>query len=665
MRRTTRRTASGVLGTAALILVAGCGPNQAAGGFPPPPRPALVGAKTASEPEDLPAITPKPRQIRRTSPDIPIPERVQLRTGQGVDEATKELVRRTFESAGAQHVDSGEQGNDAGNTALTVIVGTTDDPMVTQSLKAADVTVTAPLPDEGYVLTVEQRDDGGLVVLAGNDSSGAYYAAQTLLQLAGGGKIPGVSIVDYPAAPLRGVVEGFYGRSWSFTERLDQLAFYGAMKMNTYLYAPKDDPYHRDRWREPYPPDEREKLRKLVEQARRNHVRFTFAISPGQSVCYSSTRDRDALRQKMRTVHDLGVRDFSIAFDDTYPLPTWGCSEDIARYGVLSEATAGMAQADLLNAIQRDFLDTLDGTRPVRMVPVQYSEVRESPYKQALREQLDPRIQVMWTGTDVLPAAISTEDARQARAVWGRKVLLWDNYPANDFDKTKGRLLLAPYDKRDSGTTDELAGFVLNPMNQASASKPALFTAADFTWNPEGYDPQRSLRNAAEFLAGGDEATAEALRVLFDVEHYAASWTGEIWQAPAPELKRRLDIFRTKWATSDRKEAIAELRSYAKRMTDAPATIRKGVVDSRFVSDIEPWLDALQIWGQALASACDALDARVGGNEREAQARFAEMRNLATQAEKIRTRPGTTREQGPIKIADGVLDAFLREAPGP
>jgi beta-N-acetylglucosaminidase len=29
------------------------------------------------------------------------------------------------------------------------------------------------------------------------------------------------------------------------------MRFYGAVKTNTYIYAPKDDPYHRDEWRIP------------------------------------------------------------------------------------------------------------------------------------------------------------------------------------------------------------------------------------------------------------------------------------------------------------------------------------------------------------------------------------------------------------------------------
>ena len=56
--------------------------------------------------------------------------------------------------------------------------------------------------------------------------------------------------------PVRGVIEGFYGAPWTHAARLDAVAFLAERGMNAYVYAPKDDPRHRTRWREPY--DEQE-----------------------------------------------------------------------------------------------------------------------------------------------------------------------------------------------------------------------------------------------------------------------------------------------------------------------------------------------------------------------------------------------------------------------
>ncbi|MBQ1511015.1 MAG: beta-N-acetylglucosaminidase domain-containing protein [Selenomonadaceae bacterium] len=39
----------------------------------------------------------------------------------------------------------------------------------------------------------------------------------------------------------------------------------GEQGLNAYIYAPKNDPYHKDRWREPYPKKEQKKLKELVQ----------------------------------------------------------------------------------------------------------------------------------------------------------------------------------------------------------------------------------------------------------------------------------------------------------------------------------------------------------------------------------------------------------------
>ena len=69
---------------------------------------------------------------------------------------------------------------------------------------------------------------------------------------------------DHEAAPIeRGVIEGFYGRPFSHEQRLGLIRFIGAHGFNCYAYAPKNDPLHRERWRDPYPADEIARFRAL------------------------------------------------------------------------------------------------------------------------------------------------------------------------------------------------------------------------------------------------------------------------------------------------------------------------------------------------------------------------------------------------------------------
>ncbi|MFF5658973.1 beta-N-acetylhexosaminidase family protein [[Kitasatospora] papulosa] len=645
-----------LLGAAALLALGTLSaPAWAAG------RPATTPAHTVSA--ATPVVTPTPQHMKSAGRDLRVPDRVRLVLGDDVDAASIDVIKKALTSAGARHIDTAAAAtaaSPAGRAKLTVVAGSVKDRVVAAALRATGGTVPGTLVAEGYSLASR----GDSIVLAGNDGDGVYYAAQTLRQLVTGKRtVAAVSITDHPAMPLRGSIEGFYGAPWSHTDRLDQLAFYGDIKANTYVYTPKDDAYLRDEWREPYPADKLADLRELIDQATAHHVDFTYALSPGLSVCYSDSADVSALKTKLGTLYDQGARSFYVALDDI-SYTKWNCEADQEKYGAPGRGSAGQAQADLLNAVQHDFIDTRPDAAPLQFVPTEYSDTADSAYKSVLREQLDPKVVVQWTGTDVVPPSISVADAEAASAVWGRKVFLWDNYPVNDYGQTTGRLLMAPYDKREAGLHKALSGIVLNPMNQAAASKVALFGGASFAWNDEDYDPARTWRAAAGYLAGGDPATTRALLAFFDTQHLAPTFGDTDWQPQAPELAARLADFTEAWNSGSRarrQAALRELGAYADVLAGAPEQIRAGVGDPAFLAQTKPWLDALDAWGGSLDATLDGLRARLHSGSGDAD--FAEAAELAKQAAAYTTIPGTTRPQGTIKVADGVLDTFIERAP--
>src|SRR5699024_7329301 len=103
---------------------------------------------------------------------------------------------------------------------------------------------------EGYVLiSSDDENANGDVTIVGSDVDGAYYGIMTLQQMmeqkSAEGRIAEVTIEDYPEIEFRGYIEGFYGYPWTHEERMSLMEDTAKYKMNTYIYAPKDDPYHR------------------------------------------------------------------------------------------------------------------------------------------------------------------------------------------------------------------------------------------------------------------------------------------------------------------------------------------------------------------------------------------------------------------------------------
>ena len=62
----------------------------------------------------------------------------------------------------------------------------------------------------------------------------------------------------------KGVIEGFYGLPWSHEARLSMVDFLADIGLNSYIYAPKDDPYHNKKWRDPYPKKRAEEISDLA-----------------------------------------------------------------------------------------------------------------------------------------------------------------------------------------------------------------------------------------------------------------------------------------------------------------------------------------------------------------------------------------------------------------
>ncbi len=617
--------------------------------------PALAGTVT------LPVVIPAPTSINLAGGALTLGTSVVLVTAPGVDPETVVLLRKVLSAAGVETITTARKLPSVLQQPY-IVLGTGENALVRDALARTGASLDTHA--EGYTIASRPIGSGGLIALAGRDGDGLFHAVQTFRQIAAQPVLPALVIQDHPAMPIRGTIEGFYGAPWTMADRTRHLDFLASVKANTYVYSPKDDPFARDRWREPYPAETLAALGKLAATARRNHVDFVYAISPGPSVCFSDPADRDAMERKLDALRTIGVHSFYVALDDI-EYTKWNCDRDAAAFGPSGAEAAGVAQAALLNAVQADLLRKDKASRPLIMVPTEYYDAKESPYKAALRKHLDPRVVVQWTGTDVVPPAISIPDARAATKAFGRKTLLWDNYPVNDYATTTGRLLLAPYARREAGLSEELTGILSNPMNQEAPSRVAVTGVAAFGWNDKDYDADRTWRAAARELAGGDAQAAAALMLFFDTQHMAPTFGSQPWQEQAPALKAALDRTRDAIAQGDgtaRRLAIAELGRRADEIAGAPDIIRSGTVDPGFAEQSRPWLDAMALWGRALQLTAAGLDAADRGSE-AASRYFAGAQRLAAEAAAIQTIPGATRFGGAIKLADGVLDRFIADAP--
>ena len=221
---------------------------------------------------------------------------------------------------------------------------------------------------------------------------------------------------------VRGVLEGFYGNPWTHEQRLELLGFIASRGMNTFVYAPKDDPLTRRGWRAPYEGLELRRLNELVNRALASGVDFMFCVSPGLTMRYSDEADVDALCDKIASVARLGVTSFGLLFDDIPP--DLQHAEDREAFEALSDAHVAVANRRVRAARTRLAAHGL----PDRVLRATGTE----PYLVSLGAGLEPGIDLFWTGRSVCSPTLDVRDAAVFERSARRPATYWDNYPVND-----------------------------------------------------------------------------------------------------------------------------------------------------------------------------------------------------------------------------------------
>ncbi|MFM1943274.1 MAG: O-GlcNAcase NagJ precursor [Verrucomicrobiota bacterium] len=290
---------------------------------------------------------------------------------------------------------------------------------------------------------------------------------------------------------LGGVVEGFYGRPWTQEQRFrlfDRMAAWG---LNAYFYAPKDDLKHRAIWREPYDEYELDGLAGLVEASNRAGVRFIYGLSPGLDIGFSDLGDRDALLGRLGQMVEVGCLDFALLFDD---LPGRLTEADWDRYGSVAAAQCDVANEALgwlrSGGVEGRFLfcPTPYCGRMVRwgLGGVDYLDV--------VGRELDGRIDVLWTGPEIVSGEIPVEGIRELAGRIRRKPVIWDNLHANDYDGR--RVFCGPYSGRALELRGEVRGILMNPNNEFVVNYVPMRTLAEYLAADGGWDEREAYLRA-------------------------------------------------------------------------------------------------------------------------------------------------------------------------
>jgi hyaluronoglucosaminidase len=365
----------------------------------------------------------------------------------------------------------------------------------------------------------------------------------------------------------RGIVEGFFGPPWSMRHRAAMFEFGAVKGMNTYLYAPKDDPYHREKWRLPYPPNRWREMTRLIRLARSHSIDFVYGFHPGKGLLFTDERPLITLLEKAQRFYDIGVRTFAVLFDD---IPSQlSHRKDRKQFGGSLARAEGWWLAEIL-------AHQPSGWKEVEwwICPSYYSEDPllarvfgsfEPEFLERLQETLPQSVACMWTGPQIVSKTITLGHARRIAKRLNRRLILWDNYPVNDLSMS-AEMHLGPITGRDARLPQAVYGYLNNPLLQESLSFVPLATCFDYAARPDRYDPEKSWRRAVKERFGGG-----ALRHWRAIRRFCDQDARQKAKArPLPLSDRE---------TSALRPALAYVRRHHR---------------NRWAQELKPWMDRLQ-----------------------------------------------------------------------
>ena len=550
--------------------------------------------------------------------------------GDKVFNQPKNIVINGADEADADAVALLQSNFTVGKKGVKVIIGERGDEAVKKY--AAQI----PNKVEGYYISVAKNQ----VVIAGNDEAGTYYGVQTFLQMVSNPEVMAAEVQDWPDVLERGVVEGFYGNPWSHIDRLRQFDFYGKNKLNVYIYGPKDDPYHRNQWREAYPEEEAKRISELAKAAAQNKVDFVWAMHPGGDIQWNDA-DFNSSIQKLEWMYALGVRAFAIFFDDIFG----------------AEQSKGEKQAEYMNFLNREFVQKHPDVAPLILCPTEYNKSWAGKnYLPALGRTMDKDIRIMWTGATVVDM-INKSDMDWINERIQRNAYIWLNYPVNDF--CIDHMLMGPTYGNDLDIAEQLSGFVSNPMEYAEASKVSLYSIADYTWNMDAYDSKASWERALQVLM---PEHVEAFR-LFCQHNVDLGPTGHGLrrQGESAEFKKAAEKFSASLANGYDAEAVAEMGKEFTAMIAAADELLNSAEEPEMIAEIAPWLQVMKIMGQRGATMMNLYTLLHKGDEQGFITAYEQLAQLEQDQKAVISRgfEGSIKKPNPT-VANEVVGPFIK-----
>lgn len=572
-------------------------------------------------------IYPIPQSIKYENSTVTLGAEANVVFEEGIDDATKNRLLEVLTIKGINHEVSNEIKEDKTNFLVGI---NNSEEIVDKYFTENNLVDDAHFEkNDAHMLSVK----GNVIAVLGKNTDSAFYGITSLKAIFNqleGNELKELFIKDYSDGQWRGFIEGYYGIPWSNENRMDLMRFGGDFKMNAYIFAPKDDEYHSLKWREPYPAEKLAEIKEMVEVGAATKNKFIWTIHPFL---------KDGMNFESEENYKSDLEKIIAKFEQLY-------SVGVRQFGVLADDAEGEAnnQVKLMEDLEEWRLQKGDVYEFI-FVPKVYT--KESAGGNVNNEYLNTigtmpeTIDIMWTG-DVILGYVTQDTFEFFEQAVGRQAFMWLNWPVNDINNK--RLLMGKGEMLDPTVTN-FKGIVTNPMQEAQASKVALFAIADYGWNRADFDMDKSWEDSFKYIE--PDASEELYTFAKHMSDPAPNWHG-LSLEESEELRPVIEEFTRKlWAKESILEYSKVILDEYQEILDATNNFATKSKNELLKSEIKGWVDSLRDLTESTMAYINAAIAFEKGNYEQAMKYYVlgEEEYVASRSHRTPTLTGQSRPE--------------------
>jgi len=480
----------------------------------------------------------------------------------------------------------------------------------------------------------------GIIGVLGNNTDSSFYGITTLKHVFNqleNNTIRNFRIDDYADVAYRGFIEGYYGNPWSNEDRAELMKFGGDYKLNQYIFAPKDDKYHNQKWRELYPEEDLAEIRKLAKVGNETKNRYVYSLHPFMynAIRFNTDANYEAdfgiIKAKFTQLLEADVRQFGILADDA-SVPAQGPAMYVR---LLDDLTAWLIEQ------QKTYPDL---KTDLVFCPNDYMGNGSSAQLKEVNKAGD-NVSIVVTGGRVwgeVSQQFTTNFMNNIASEGqpGRAPYLWINWPCSD--NSKQHLIMGGNDTflHPGVDPNTIQGIMLNPMQQSEASKSALFSNAGYAWNiwDDKEEADQNWEASFKYMDHGTAEDTESSKALREISKHMINQNMDsrvnVLQESI-ELAPKLNDFKTKYESgASIKEDAANLILEFNKLKEAAAYYKENPGSERIRDQIIYWLNS---WEDTMNASIGYLKAAMAVEEGDNDTIWLEYSKAQTAFEKSKT----------------------------